>query len=247
VTGPGLVQHASGSTVGGGAIVVTVAATGAGNMLAAVITAANPDTAPTGITTGASADNWAQDGSAANPNSFTVADYIWSDPNCAGGATSVTVTFPAGTFAAADVFEFSGMPSARSLDQLSFHQGGTPAGSVFDSLAAPATSQASEVWLAGASVLGSTTNPVITPTSPGWTSQSQINVSGLVAHMAAYAIVSATGTPEYAGTLSGSTGFYAAGVVAYKAIPPPSGAAPAAPADERRTAGLVKMRLMGMR
>src|SRR5580692_6602601 len=106
-----LVQSKSGSATSGTTITVTLTSnTTAGNCL--VVCAGDyagtfPATV-TGITLGGSAGNFTL-GESKNTSAEPDAE-IWADPNCAGGQTSVVVTFSATvTDAAVWVMEWSGV------------------------------------------------------------------------------------------------------------------------------------------
>src|SRR5690348_9538589 len=114
---PSLVQSVSNSGNAGTSLSLTLgSATTAGNCLIVCIAgdAAATNPAVTGITLGGAAGNFAQVLTAGSTSADAITTSIWADPNCAGGQTSVTVTFTvSGTFGiCVTVMEWSGLLTA---------------------------------------------------------------------------------------------------------------------------------------
>lgn len=190
--------------------------TTAGNCLVVCIsthTGSTTNPSITGVTLGGAADNFAsifQTGSTSSSAAESITA-IWADPNCAGGQTSVVVTFNSVTTPRylATVYEFSGLAltTAALLDKSSAAPIGS-SGTAWSSGSTATTSQAVQVWVGAVTSDGTT---ITGPASP-WTNTAQV-VIGSDEFMSGYQIRSATGAAAYAGTFSPS-GSYDAGVVA---------------------------------
>lgn len=195
-------------------LTVTIPSTTAGNCLVVCVGAASGNaTAPalTGVTLGGAAGNFGALVTKTATNGISAADgaFIWADPNCAGGQTSVVISgtnlnVTAGVGGVV-VYEVSGLVLSAVLDKSSSGSSGTNV-TTWSSGATATTAQASEFWVG--CVVGSGT--VTAPGSP-WTDSG----AGL-SHMAAGTqIVSATGTATYNSTQT--TGIYSAAVATLKA------------------------------
>lgn len=190
-----LKQSAQNSTNNGSSVTVTLgSATTAGNCIVVAVGIGANDTV-TGITLGGSAGNFASlagtDGS-----TTTQAGWIWADPNCAGGQTSVIVT-PSGTARIlASVFEFSGVATVSPLDKSSSNAPGSSMNWTSNSTAT--TAQAVEAWV-GLVITGAST--ITGPASP-WANLAQQSAGTKIvnAMMAGSQITSSTGAAVYSGT-----------------------------------------------
>lgn len=209
---------ATGSEHGSTSVTATLGGnTTSGNCLVACIqafTSSGSGPVVTGITLGGSADNWAQIASV-SPTSFTN-DYIWIDPGCAGGQSSIVITISSTTGPAiqAYVYEFSGIASASTLDQSST---GSGASSPWSSGATSVTSQAAEAWVGFVASHGAGAATITGP-SGSWTNLSQLSTTE-VSHLqclSGYQIPSGTGTATYNGSFSSSTTEWGALVVTLK-------------------------------
>jgi hypothetical protein len=210
-----LVQSASSSTLVTNTITVTLGSpTTAGNCLIVAEGASGTVTNPTvtGITLGGVADNFGTNpliriGDPALSDAFTE---IWADTNCAGGKTSVVLTYSGSpTTGSVWVYEFSGLASASILDQSSSaYSGSTQA--TWDSGTTATTTQPNELWV------GANTGYSTTITGPGapWINSAILN-SGTRYLIAGYQIVSSTGTADYSGTYNGNS-YECAAVVTLK-------------------------------
>jgi hypothetical protein len=205
-----VVQSQSGSAGGSFTDTLTItltSATTAGNCL--VVVAGN-DSAQTisGITLGGSAGNFANAAGVANSAEVE----IWTDQNCAGGATSVVITWT-GSFSnlTAVVYEVAGLLTSAAVDKTATNSGtGTP----WNSGTTATTTQASEIWIGGYQNNAATSDTVTGPSSP-WVN-TQVNQASRYLE-AGYKIVSATGAATYSGTESaGVNSSYAAAVVTLK-------------------------------
>ena len=178
--------------------------TTAGNTLVVAVSfiAGSTGVTVSGITLGGSAGNFAKAVGSGNPHGLDAE--IWCDPNCAGGDTSVVISFTGGnaTDAFAWAYEVSGLASSP-VDKSS---SGAPSGEGdWSSGTTATTSQATEIWFGVA--VG---EDAASPSSPsGWTNTA-LNGSGEEWGQAGYQIVSSTGTATYSGTPSV---YYAAAVV----------------------------------
>lgn len=212
-----LVQSKSGTGSSGTTLTITLnSATVAGNCLVVCIGTQQGTTNPTvsGVTLGGSAGNFAAAATAYNSSFDNAA--IWVDPNCAGGQTSVVISFTGGSGTgvtyAAWVMEWSGISGSSPVDQSS---DGNGAGTSFSSGATGTTVQAAEL------VVGVDANNTSTPTGPSspWTNLTVLSVTSGVTTMkliASYQVASATGTFTYSGSISGS-GSWGAAVATLKA------------------------------
>lgn len=190
-----LVQSGSATATSGSTVTVTLGAgTTAGNCLivcaGTLQSSANP--AVSGITLGGSAGNFAV---AKKLNAAGIRNCeTWADPNCAGGQTSVVVSFSGGSGSALRmnvwVMEWSGLATSSVTDATS--SGSSSSSSSFSSGSTGTLGQASEL-VVGADMGDS-------PTGPGspWT-----NLTGLVSSggfLIGYQVVSATTALTYSGT-----------------------------------------------
>lgn len=200
-------------------------ATTAGNCLVVVITTHNGSTVnPTisGVTLGGAAGNFASLFSTGSATDESISAF-WTDPNCAGGQTSVVITFSSVTSPRymASVYEFSGLASTNAalLDKSAASALGAN-GTSWSSGATATTSNAVQAWVG----LVSTDSTTITGPASPWTNIAQVNPGGTASDfMSGYQIRSTTGAASYAGTFSPSA-FYNAAVVALN----PAGAPPPA-------------------
>lgn len=193
------VQSASNTAAGGTTVTVTLSGnTGAGNCLVvATQGSAGANPAVSGITLGGAAGNFAQLVSAGTAGTTESILEIWADPNCAGGQTSVVVTWAATlTAGCVWVYEFSGIATASILDKSSTHFT-TTTNATWDSGTTATTTQAVELWF-GAACGRSTT--ITGPSSP-WNNSTQISNTNRDL-LVGYQIVSATGTADYSGSYS---------------------------------------------
>ncbi|HSZ38461.1 MAG TPA: hypothetical protein VK817_00740 [Trebonia sp.] len=189
-------------------------ATTAGNCLVVVITTHNASTvnpAVSGVTIGGSADNFASLFATGGATDESISAF-WTDPNCAGGQTSVVITFSSVTSPRymASVYEFSGLAATNAalLDKSAASATGAN-GTSFSSTSTATTANAVELWVG---LVSTDTTTVTGPASP-WTNIAQVTPAGTASDfMSGYQIRSATGAAAYAGTFSPSA-FYNAAVV----------------------------------
>lgn len=214
---PSLVQVAAGQASASSVTVTLGTATTAGNCLIVAATGADIGTnkAVTGVTLGGAAGNFAALVASVGTGGTTAAFLdLWADPNCAGGQTSVAITWSGVNShgVAAFVYEFSGLAAASILDQSSTNFT-TSTNPTFSSGTTATTTQASELWFGA---VGGFNTTITGPSSP-WVNSSQIATGdGTRDLMAGYRIVSATGTASYAGSYSPNS-FEESAVVALKA------------------------------
>jgi autotransporter-associated beta strand protein len=130
--------------------VVTLGATPANsNTLVAVIsTRGTSSDRVTGITGGGV--TWSRASQAANANGVTTE--IWYGPNVSGGTTAITISQDS-LLSAAVVMEYSGILAATPLDQIA---NATGASTNAVTGTTPSTTQASELWIGGIGLSGST-------------------------------------------------------------------------------------------
>lgn len=215
------VQSANNSGTNGSTVTVTLgSATTAGNCLVVATQGADSSVnqAVSGITLGGSAGNFAALVSPIGTAGTTagIVD-MWADPNCAGGQTSVVVTWAGNNSHEIQVFvyEFSGLATSSLLDKSSTNFTTSPGGT-WTSNATATTTQAVELWFGAVGSLNGTTTG---PSSP-WINSSQLGATGRTL-LVGYQITSSTGTATYSGTFSVSQ-FSEVGVVTLHS---PSGAA----------------------
>lgn len=158
------------------------------------------------LTLGSSPDNWylhrQSRRSTTGSNIYAAA---WGDASCAGGQTTVTVTLAGATggfetCVMLDIWEVSGLPSAlEDITGATSGNSGTFTTGAFSPSAS--TSAADEFWWGTATI----ENGSLTITGPaGWSNAAQLVTSIGPAMMGGYQATTATGSPVYAGTISGS-------------------------------------------
>jgi hypothetical protein len=206
----------TGSGTTGTTLTLTLgSATTAGNCLVVCIsshTGATNNPTINGVTLGGSADNFASILSTGGltDESFSA---IWADPLCAGGQTSVVITFGSGTSPRylASVYEFSGLAiTIAALPDKSAAAATGSNGTSWSSGSTATTSQAVELWIG---LVTSDSTTITGPASP-WVNTAEIIPSGAASDfMSGYQIRSSTGAAAYAGTFS-PLGYYNAAVVA---------------------------------
>ena len=205
-------------TTAANSLTVTIPATTAGNCLVVCVASLNATTPASisGITLGGSADNFAQ---AVANTAQTASAFIWADPNCAGGQTSVVISGAHLTVSAGNggvvVYEVSGLAASSPVDKTS--SGNAASGTTWSSGTTAATTQAAEFWAGVADAF----NPV-GPGAP-WN-----NTTAGTSCIAGQQITSATGTATYNGTCT-NTGPVAAAVATFKPASLPGTATPAEP------------------
>jgi hypothetical protein len=190
-----VVQSTKNASANSGTLTLTLgSATTAGNCLVVCISEEVGTTS--GIKIGGAADNFAKAISILGSSS-TEAE-IWTDQNCVGGQTSVVITLTSSSSAtAAVVYEVSGLLSTLAVDKTSTNSS-VSTGTSWTSNATATTTQANEIYFG---CFSCNTNGTITGPSSPWTNlqegPNQVYVE------AGYQIASSTGTPSYAGTISG--------------------------------------------
>ena len=186
----------------------------AGNCI--VVVAANDASTGviSGITLGGSADNWTKDAGIVGGNGGFYDIEIWSDPGCAGGSKTVVITWLGSGDLAAVAYEVSGL-AASPLDKTQTN-GPATTGTSFTSNATTTTSQASELYVGG--VWMQTNGTISGPSSPWTNTKLTLSTAGEI-FQAGFEIASVTGTPSYAGTISGDTqnNGWVAAIVTFKA------------------------------
>lgn len=223
-----LVQHASNTAASGTSVTVTLGAgTTAGNFLVACVTTPVNDATVTSITLGGSAGNWAQAIDQTNATFPTM--YIWTDPNCAGGQTSVVVHLSTSDAPAVDVYEVSGMGTSPTLDKSSVN-GSAGTGAAWTSNATATTTTAAEFVVGmygGFDNIGGT--PTFTGPSSPWTNETVLRPGTGLFQMSGYQVTSGTAAYTYSGSSSmvSPDNVYSAIVVAF--APSASGPAPLFP------------------
>ena len=184
--------------------------TTAGNTVVVCVASAATATTPaiSGITLGGLSDNFASATGVNNLSGFASEAGIWYDPYCAGGQTSIVISFTGGsgtiyTLMAA-AYE---VPGVLTTDQPATNTGYNL--STWSSGTTLTTLKANEIFFGSVC-----TNSGTTVTGAGtWTSQTD---SGGTYHSAmGYQVVSATGTATFSGTLSPSGTFAAVTVTFY--------------------------------
>lgn len=206
-----LVQSASNTAASGSSLTVTLSPTGGGNCLVACIGGlAGSAPSVSGVTLGGSAGNFAL-ARKQSVASFTDGDCeVWTDQDCAGGQTSLTVTFSASqTDLFAWVMEWSGIAGISAVDKVN---SGSGTSSSFSSGSSGTLTNPGEVVI-GASLAASAagTTAEAGPGSP-WTNLAQIQAgSGVL--IAGYQVVTANTALTYSGTASGGNGTFMSAAV----------------------------------
>lgn len=215
-----LVQSASNSASSSASVTVTLNPTGGGNCLVVCIGGlAGSAPSVSGVTLGGSAGNFAK-AAGHTVASFTDGDCeIWTDQNCSGGQTAVTVTFSGSqTDAYAWVMEWSGIAGTGAVDKTN---SGSTTSSPSSSGSTGTLTNTSEVVI-GASLAACVTSGTSQagPGSP-WTNLAQIS-AGDGTLIAGYQVVTANTALTYSATISGGNGVYesAAVIISLKLAPP---------------------------
>jgi hypothetical protein len=174
--------------------------TGAGDLLVAVIRVRNTVSLATvsGVTDSAS-NAWSK---AAGVTQGTQADMeVWYAPNAAG-VTSVTATVTSASALAETVFDITGALTSSPLDKTATLSGSSTAASTGTTAA---TSQASEIAIAGIGWNGTTATPSGQTTGYATTAIQKSTATGAATgEQAAWQILTAPGTQTYGATLSAS-------------------------------------------
>jgi hypothetical protein len=158
------------------------------------------------LTLGSSPDNWGlcrhYTRTASGTNSYAS---VWADPDCAGGANTVTITLSGATGGlstgmAATVYEVAGLPGAT--EDANGATGGNSAAYGTGSFSPVTTAAADEFWFCCVT----TENGSDTITGPaGWTNTASLNTGSTNnGSMSGYQCTSATGSPVYSGTIGGA-------------------------------------------
>ncbi|HEV2252532.1 MAG TPA: hypothetical protein VGS06_05000, partial [Streptosporangiaceae bacterium] len=214
----GLVQSASAVTATGGSTTLTVslpAVTTAGNCLVVCVTTAGGTGATvTGITLGGSADHFAV--AKATQNGTSVDCEIWTDPNCAGGQSTVVITLSGSADCTAEVMEFTGIP-ASPVDKTA---GSTGTSATFTSGATAALAQSAEIAIGVAAATSSGGTGLNVTGPPSWGNFTQLSSSGgggsHVYSLISYLGVSSTAAQTYQGTVSSASQPWAAAIATIK-------------------------------
>ena len=214
-----LVQSASNSASSSASVTVTLSPTGGGNCLVVCIGGlAGSAPSVSGVTLGGAAGNFALARKQAVA-SFTDGDCeIWTDQNCAGGQTAVTVTFSGSqTDAYAWVMEWSGIAGTGAVDKTN---SGSTTSSPSSSGSTGTLTNTSEVVIGASLASGVAGSSQAGPGSP-WTNLAQLP-AGNGSLIAGYQIVTANTAQTYSATISGGNGVYetAAVIVTLKLAPP---------------------------
>jgi hypothetical protein len=217
-----LVQSAGNSASSSSSVTVTLSPTGGGNCLV-VCAGGLAGSAPSvsGVTLGGSAGNFgvapAKKQAVA---SFTDGDCeVWTDQNCAGGQTSVTVTFSGSqTDAYAWVMEWSGIAGTGAVDKT--NSGSTTSSPSSSGSTGTLTNPAEVVIAASLAACVTSGTSQAGPALP-WTNLAQVS-AGDGTLIAGYQIVTANTALTYSATISGGNGVYmsAAVIVSLKLAPP---------------------------
>jgi hypothetical protein len=173
--------------------------TGTGDLLVLVIKVRNTTSLATvsGVTDSAS-NAWSK---AAGVTQGTQADMeLWYAPS-ANGVTTVTATATSASALAETVFDITGALTSLPLDKTATLSGSSTAASTGTTLA---TSQASEIVVAGIGWNGTVTPSGQTATYTTTTTKSSTATGSATGEQAAWQILSAPGTQTYGATLSGT-------------------------------------------
>lgn len=206
----------------GGATVTLDNATGDGNTLVVLISAAGSTTTPSvsAVTLGGAADNFASSGVSVSDTTGKVLSTAWLDRDCASGQTSVAVTASSATVIRVTVIELEGIVTSSLVDKSS--AGHSSSAVSWSSGAAATSTQADEVWVGLVGCLKTGSTPSVTGPSSPWINEAATSATSGTLHLvqvAGYQVTTATGAATYAGTVS-SLSAYAALVLGLKAAAP---------------------------
>ena len=190
-------------TTASNTLATTIPSTTAGNCLIVCVGSFNnlAQASISGITLGGLADNFAQAvaGHSTNGSSGFNDAFVWCDPNCSGGKTSVVIS---GTDVRVDIadggvviYEVSGLAASSVVDKTS--NGGAGTGTAWFSGTTATTTQANELWV------GCVCSDPGISTLPGTPWNNTENTGNFAA--AGQQVVSSTGTAVYNGTQSSSS------------------------------------------
>jgi hypothetical protein len=199
----GSVQSATGSVGSSAAssFTVTLAAPANGDTLIAVISTRGTNSSEVSSMS-QSGVTWTRASQSVNAKGTTTE--IWYAPNVSGAGTTVTVNLAASLFASAVVAEYSGAMYASPLDQTATNNGN---GIAADTGTTATTSQGNELWIGGIGLANSgytlgTLKNSFTAVNNAASTGSQPSLNSTV--YALQKIVSATGTADSGGTVSGT-------------------------------------------
>lgn len=205
---PSPVQAVSGTATSGTTVTVTITATGSGHSLIVYVGAAQDTTVPAvskiTVNGATNTDNFAA--CASNINNAESNSFIWYDPNCAAGITTVEVTFTAGTGTEqCNIVWVEEWPVVLTLDK---HPAGTGNSAGTTSFATNSTgtlAAANEIIAGTVCAEGESNLPTITGPGGGWTNHAQISLQSITGMIAGWQSVTATTAQTYSGTLSQSS------------------------------------------
>jgi hypothetical protein len=175
-----------------------------------------------GIIPSGGAGNFAQ--SVGNNANFFNCE-IWADPNCAGGQSSVTVSFSglqsggAVSRLAIFVMEWSAINTSSPVDKT--NSGAIVSGSTFSSGATGVLTQADEVVIGAVVGEAGSTETITGPSSP-WSNFAQLSPVVNLGFMTGYQVVSATTSQTYSGTVTPNNSSTVACIASYKATGTPA-------------------------
>ena len=199
-------------------VTVTLTATGPGNCLVVAVGEGNSTTNPTvsGMTLGGSADNFAGPAAGIAINADANCE-LWTDQDCAGGQTSLAVSFNAGTGAGngycVDVYEFAAILGSGAVDGV--NNAGAASGAWNSGSTGP-LAQPAEAAVGVGCAIGSSGAPTLTGPGSPWNNSAQLSAArtGMIA---GYQIVNSTSSLTYSGTTT--TGRVGAAIITLKAAP----------------------------
>lgn len=198
-----LVQSQPGSGSGSSLTVTLGSATSPGNCLIVCTETYSSLTAPgvTGVTLGGSAGNFASAVTKSVSSTNGVMGAIWADPGCAGGQTSVVISYSASAVLSfAWVMEWSGLATASVVDKTI--SGATTNGTSWSSGSSGTLTNSSELVVGMVASSSTSTTTLVVPGSP-WTELAK--QSGTSAGIGAvlgvgYQLVTSTSALTYNGT-----------------------------------------------
>lgn len=222
---PSLVQSVSNTTTGTSVTLTLPASTKPNNCLivTAVSSASPANPTISGITLGGSAGNFAQVTTAGSTSSDSQSSFMWADPGCAAGQTSVVVTFTTGNAGSicATAMEWFGIFPSSPTDKTAVSANGTT-GTSWSSGATATTTQPTEVAIGCVGAFNGSGIGTITGPGGSWVNLAQeTSASAHVGLLTGYQLLSATGTSTYSGSFAASSD-YAAIVATFKASVFPS-------------------------
>ena len=215
-------QFGEGSNSGVSTLTVTLGSpTTAGNLLIAMLSVDGGQT-PSGIALTGGSDTFTKDAQVVSTNPTAPVNLsCWSDPSCSGGHTQLVATASASSGLLMLVWEVSGAATSSPLAGAA-PGGANPANTLqaaFDS-GAGASVAAGCFWVGANTGIGSGGRAQASVTG-AWTTETALQPGSATQMLGGYQANAAGGAPEFAGTFTTVTSYWASLALAYKAAAVP--------------------------